>query len=80
MGNVIRYRKTQEQSPEEFILQIIDDRPCKYCMYYEACKAYLSAEELLDVEELSDGDIISECPNFDNTLENFEQIYKENYC
>lgn len=69
MGNVIRYRKTQEQTLEDFILQTIDDKPCKYCTYYEACKVYFS-----------DADNITGCSNFDNTIEKFEQIYKENYC
>lgn len=71
MNKINRYRKTQTISIDDFLLKAIEEQSCKFCKYHDECKEYIT-----DIDEYE----ITGCTAFDNSIENLEQIYINNYC
>ena len=71
MNKINRYRKTQTISIDDFLLKAIEEQSCKFCKYHDECKEYIT-----DIDEYE----ITGCTAFDNSIENLEQIYFNNYC
>ena len=71
VNRIIRYRKTQSVTLDDFITKAIDEQKCKNCIFYEECKHYMPDIDTYD---------ITGCTAFDNTIENLENIYKKQYC
>lgn len=70
MNKVERYKPTQTITPDQFILNAIDKATCNYCKHKQKCQMETKNNDLTN---------ISNCPSFDNSINELMNIYKQQY-
>lgn len=70
---LVRYRKTQEETLEDYISRCIEECRCGQCSHYYECLSYFGSDVMESIETGKS------CNEWDSSMESLRKEYEKKY-